>query len=41
MLYLLVKVKELAEKGLIISIDKVWNELHQNKDDLTLWCQEN
>lgn len=36
-----VKVKELAEKGLIISIDKVWNELHQNKDDLTLWCEDN
>jgi hypothetical protein len=35
------KVKELAERGVIISIDKVWNELHQNKDELTLWCEEN
>lgn len=35
------KVKELGEKGLIISIDKVHNELNQNKDNLTLWCEEN
>lgn len=35
------KVKELAEKGLIISIDKVHKEITQNKDELTTWCEEN
>ena len=35
------KVKELAERGLIISIDKVWNELNQNNDELTVWCESN
>lgn len=33
------KVKELAEDGTIISIDKVQREIFQNKDDLTAWCK--
>lgn len=35
------KVKELAEQGKIISIDKVKKELLQNKDDLSQWCIDN
>lgn len=35
------KIKELAEKGIIVSLDKVKNELHLNKDELTVWCNEN
>lgn len=35
------KVKELAEDGTIISIDKVQREIYQNKDDLTSWCKAN
>lgn len=35
------KIKELAEKGIIVSIDKVKDELHLNKDELTLWCDDN
>lgn len=35
------KVKELAEKGIITSITKVKEELHLNKDGLTIWCDEN
>jgi len=35
------KVKELAENGIIISIDKVHKEITQNKDELTTWCEEN
>lgn len=35
------KVKELAEKGIIVSIDKVHKEITQNKDELTTWCAEN
>ncbi|WP_342332788.1 DUF4411 family protein [Pedobacter sp. FW305-3-2-15-E-R2A2] len=35
------KITELAEKELIVSIDKVRDELHLNKDGLTLWCDEN
>jgi len=35
------KVKELAENGLIISIDKVQKELNLNKDDLSQWCADN
>ncbi|WP_040298806.1 DUF4411 family protein [Arcticibacter svalbardensis] len=35
------KVKELAEKGKIVSIDKVKDEIHLNKDVLTLWCEAN
>ncbi|WP_449436525.1 DUF4411 family protein [Pedobacter steynii] len=35
------KIKDLAEKGIIVSIDKVKDEIHLNKDDLTVWCDEN
>lgn len=35
------KVKELAHNGLIISIDKVQDELSLNKDDLSLLCPDN
>lgn len=35
------KVRELAEAGQIISIDKVLKELHQNKDELSKWCDDN
>ncbi len=35
------KVKELAEKNIIISIDKVRNELFQCEDDLKRWCIDN
>lgn len=36
-----IKVKELATKGAILSIDKVRDELLLNKDDLSIWCEEN
>jgi hypothetical protein len=36
-----VKIRELAEKGIIISIDKVQSELYKNKDALTDWCETN
>lgn len=35
------KIKELAEKRILVSIDKVKDELHLNKDELTVWCEEN
>jgi hypothetical protein len=35
------KVKELAEKGIIISIDKVKNEIYNNNDALKQWCIDN
>ena len=35
------KVKELAEKGSIISIDKVKNEIFDRNDDLEAWCSAN
>lgn len=35
------KVKYLAEKGKIISIDKVKNEIFGNNDTLKYWCIEN
>ena len=35
------KVKDLAQKGVIISIDKVKNELYKNEDDLKQWCKNN
>lgn len=35
------KVKELAERGQIISIDKVKNELYDKNDALEHWCIEN
>jgi len=35
------KIKELADNGIIVSIDKVRDELNLNKDELTKWCDEN
>jgi len=35
------KVKQLADNGNIISIDKVRNEIYQNEDELKTWCQLN
>jgi len=35
------KVKELAEKGSIISIDKVKYEIFRNNDALKQWCEKN
>lgn len=35
------KVRQLAEDGLIISIDKVRDEIFKNDDELTSWCQDN
>lgn len=35
------KVKQLAEAGKIISIDKVKNELYDKNDDLEEWCKNN
>jgi D-serine dehydratase len=35
------KIKNLADKDKIISIDKVKNEIYQNEDDLKNWCQSN
>lgn len=35
------KVKGLASDGLIISIDKVKNELYDKNDDLEKWCKLN
>lgn len=35
------KIKELAEKGIIVSIDKVKDEIQLNKDALTEWCDQN
>ncbi|WP_282638695.1 DUF4411 family protein [Sphingobacterium thalpophilum] len=35
------KIKELAEAGLIVSIDKVKKELDHNKDKLTEWVSNN
>ena len=35
------KVKELAENGKIISIDKVKNEIYRDGDDLEKWCRDN
>lgn len=34
-------VKSLAVSGRIVSIDKVRNEIYQNNDALTIWCQNN
>ena len=31
---------KLANDGIIISIDKVKNEIYQNNDELKTWCQE-
>lgn len=35
------KVKQLAEQGRIISIDKVKNELYEKNDALEAWCKAN
>ncbi len=35
------KVKQLAENGTIISIDKVKDELYDKNDDLEEWCRDN
>lgn len=35
------KIKELAENGTIVSIDKVRDEILLNKDELSDWCSEN
>jgi len=35
------KLKELAEKGNIISIDKVKKEIYNGNDELKDWCEEN
>jgi len=35
------KVKQLAEQGRIISIDKVKNELYDKNDELESWCKNN
>lgn len=35
------KVKQLAEEGKIISIDKVKNEIYENEDELKKWCLAN
>ena len=34
------RIRDLANRGLIISIDKVKNELYQNDDELKHWCEE-
>jgi hypothetical protein len=35
------KVKQLAERGKIISIDKVKTEIYDHQDDLKQWCEDN
>lgn len=35
------KVKQLADEGRIISIDKVKNEIYDKNDDLEKWCKAN
>jgi len=35
------KVKELADAGKIISIDKVKKEIYDHQDDLKDWCEDN
>lgn len=35
------KIIELAENGIIISIDKVKNEIFKNDDELKQWCEIN
>lgn len=34
------KVKQLADEGRIISIDKVKNELYDKNDALETWCKD-
>ncbi len=35
------KVKQLADQGKIISIDKIKNELYDKNDELEAWCKNN
>lgn len=35
------KVKKLANRGIIISIDKVKDELYDKNDELETWCKDN
>lgn len=35
------KIKELADSGTLVSLDKVKDELYLNNDDLTVWCKDN
>lgn len=35
-----VKIKELASTGILVSIDKVHQELVHNRDELTLWIED-
>jgi hypothetical protein len=35
------KIKDLADRNLIISIDKVRDEIFKNDDELTKWCKDN
>ena len=35
------KVKQLADAGIIVSIDKVKKELYDKNDDLEYWCKAN
>jgi len=34
------KIKDLAERELIVSIDKVKEEIYKNDDELSTWCQD-
>ncbi len=36
-----VKLKELADAGKIISLDKVKDEIYKNEDELKFWCEAN
>lgn len=33
------KVQELAQRGTIVSIDKVKKEIYKNEDELKIWCE--
>ena len=35
------KVKQLAEQGKIISVDKVKKEIYDHQDELKQWCEDN
>ncbi|MGB0522561.1 MAG: DUF4411 family protein [Flammeovirgaceae bacterium] len=35
------KIKDLADNGTIVSIDKVRDEIYPNPDNLTAWCKKN
>ncbi|MCB9235473.1 MAG: DUF4411 family protein [Bacteroidia bacterium] len=36
-----VKIRDLAQRGILISIDKVKDELYDRNDDLENWCKNN